>query len=363
MIRIESFHVFLSSSYLGVRKMHRLKHRNGFTLVELLVVIAIIGILVGLLLPAVQAAREAARRMSCSNNLKQIGLSLHNYHDAFKMFPPSARGHGSITATGVNSARPGDFRIRNHRGWLGVLPFFEQQALFEQIDFNFTMSAHNRDGAAGSIGHANPGVAPNLSNAVVANTIVPTFMCPSDANDTHYRGADNNYGVSPEAAAAGLFGAYTNYDFSVRRASSSQNRWKSDPYDTRRLFGLEDQSKMRDITDGTSNTVAVVETLRDTFNGISQTWAYSKWVGMGVDLTYSRGINFILCCSWDSPPFQRATRRSRLGDWSTPGSLHTGGCQIAMADGSVRFITESTELAVLQQLAWIADGTVIQDFE
>ncbi len=359
-MRIEPFNSFFFNLFpiLGVRQMQHSKHRNGFTLVELLVVIAIIGILVGLLLPAVQAAREAARRMSCSNNLKQVALGLHNYHDAFKMFPPSARAHGSIES---GSAIPGALNVRNQRGWLGVLPFIEQQALFEQIDFTLAMGAYVR--GANTLGHPNPGVAPNLPNAVVASTIVPTFMCPSDANDTHYRGGSPNYEISVEAQADGLFGAYTNYDFSVRRASSWANRWSRDAYATRRLFGMDDESKMRDITDGTSNTVAVVETLRDTWNGISQTWAYSKWVGMGVDLTYSRGINFNVCCAWDSPPFQRGgARASRLGDWSTPGSLHTGGCQIALGDGSVRFITESTELAVLQQLAWIADGTVIQDF-
>jgi len=332
--------------------MQRSKHRNAFTLVELLVVIAIIGILVGLLLPAVQAAREAARRMSCSNNLKQVVLGLHNYHDAFKKFPYSATGHGSITA---GSARPDTGLTRNQRGWLMVLPFIEQQSLYEQADFTLAMGAYARD--ANTTNGPLPGEVGN-ANDIVASTVVQAYLCPSDANDTNYSSASSaNYSISPGTTTR--LGAFTNYDFSVRRVSSSSERWSREPFEIRRMFGLDDCSKMRDVIDGTSNTVAVVETLRSVFNGVAQTWAYSKWVGAGVDLTYSRGINFNLCCSWDAIPFNRPARASRLGDWSTAGSLHTGGCQIALADGSVRFITESTELEVLRQLAYIGDGTVI----
>ena len=105
------------------------KKKAGFTLVELLVVIAIIGVLVGLLLPAVQAAREAARRMSCSNNFKQIGLGLHNYHSAYKNLPKNCGGTYRIR--NINS---GDLSNRNWLSWLaGTLPFVEQQALWEQI--------------------------------------------------------------------------------------------------------------------------------------------------------------------------------------------------------------------------------------
>src|ERR671912_555830 len=104
-----------------------LVRRRGFTLVELLVVIAIIGILVALLLPAVQAAREAARRMQCGNNLKQLGLALHNYHDTFKVFPPALLNSGHVSAGYVTANFPEG--PRNHSGHLFLLPFIEQTTL------------------------------------------------------------------------------------------------------------------------------------------------------------------------------------------------------------------------------------------
>lgn len=117
---------------------NRSPQRSGFTLVELLVVIAIIGILVGLLLPAVQAAREAARRMSCSNNFKQIGLALHNYHSAYKNLPMNSGGT-------YENPRGGDFHNRFNLSWLvGILPFIEQQGLWDQISNPFNK---NRDGS------------------------------------------------------------------------------------------------------------------------------------------------------------------------------------------------------------------------
>lgn len=329
--------------------------RYGFTLVELLVVIAIIGVLVGLLLPAVQAAREAARRMSCSNNLKQIGLALHNYHDTFNQFPYSVMNSGSITS---GSAQPAPGQVRNHRGWLLVLPFIEQQNLQEQLNLSLATGAYTRD--SNSIDGPLPGE-PGNPNDLVVSTPVETFLCPSDANPTNYTSTGSaNYSISPGTTT--LRGAFTNYDFSVRRTSSWDRNWEEHNFVERRLFGQNDSSKFRDIVDGTSNTVAVCETLRATRNGVSQTWGYAKWVGHGVDLTYSRGINFHLCCSWDSPPFERSWRPSQLGDWSTAGSLHPGGAQVTFADGSVHFISETTDLAVLRQLAYIGDGQPLGEY-
>lgn len=330
-------------------------HRTGFTLVELLVVIAIIGVMVGLLLPAVQAAREAARRMSCGNNMKQLALALHNYHDTHNRFVYSVLNSGSLTGGSAVVQEPQ--RVLNHRGWTSVLPYIEQQPLHDLFEFNLPASSARSPQAPGPL----PGE-PGNPNDVVVSTIVDTFHCPSDAGRRQYAStASDNYSISPGTTT--LLGTFTNYDFSTRRTSSSSARWELDAINSRRLFGHNDSSRFRDITDGTSNVVMLVETLREVWNGEGQTWGYSKWVGNGVDFAYGRGMNFYFCCGWDSPPFERPDwRRSRLGDWSTPGSLHPGGCQVALADGSVRFVQESIDLITQQRLAMISDGAPLGEF-
>jgi type II secretory pathway pseudopilin PulG len=322
--------------------------------VELLVVIAIIGVMVGLLLPAVQAAREAARRMSCSNNMKQVGLALHNYESAYKRFPYATARSGSMVA---GSARPGDLMIRNHKGWLMVLPFLEQQALYDLANMSLATGAYVRPGAGSTSGPL-PGQ-PGNANDVVVSTPVQTFLCPSDPNPTNYATTSSaNYSISPGTTT--LQGAFTNYDFSVARGSADQQpRWNAESQATRRMFGIDDAPRMRDLVDGTTNTVMVCETLRSVVNGVAQTWGYAKWVGHGVDLGWPRGINDRMCCGWDSPPNARPQIPSRLGEWSTPGSLHPGGAQFTMGDASVRFISQSTDNVILQRLAIIADGQVI----
>lgn len=329
--------------------------RSGFTLVELLVVIAIIGILVGLLLPAVQAAREAARRMSCSNNMKQIGLALHNYHDTHRVFPYSVSASGAVDA---GSAVPASNGVLNHRGWMLLLPFIELQNLQDQVDMNLPTGSYDRSGK-GLAGPA-PGAAGN-ANDIVVSTVVDAFMCPSDPNPTHYTTTSStSYSISPSTTS--LMGAYTNYDFNVRRTSSTVEKWGRDTFATKRLFGNDESSRMRDVTDGTSSTAAVCETLRATIDGVSQTWGYVKWVGHGVDLAYSRGINDNECCGWDAIPYARASRPSQLGEWSTVGSTHPGGAQVTFADGSVHFLSETTNQVVLNRISYLSDGEVVGEY-
>lgn len=331
------------------------KNRKAFTLVELLVVIAIIGVLVGLLLPAVQAAREAARRMSCSNNMKQLGLALHNYHDAHKKFPYSAMGSGSVVNTDASTAKPAVGMTRNHRGWPMLLPYIEQSALYES--FNFSMATGGYQRSPNTIVGPKPGESGN-ANDIAVSTIVTSFLCPSDANPVSYATTSvAEYSISPGTTTRE--GAFTNYDFSVDGKDATDYRWKSKDASQRRMFGLDDSSQMRDITDGTSNTIAVCETLRNTINGVSNTWGYAKWVGHGVDVGWSYGINYGQCCSWTSPPFQYVPIASRLGNWGTAGSLHTGGAQFTFADGSVHFLTDSIDLVTLNRLAVIGDGQII----
>ena len=138
---------------------------GGFTLVELLVVIAIIGILIALLLPAVQAAREAARRSQCNNNLKQLGIALHNYHDAHKVFPPALLGSGRYASAAYYP------KVLNTTGWAMLLPFMEQQPLYDKYNFNVCSSA------AGT--HPGGAIGDDTINASVYQTRLALLECPS----------------------------------------------------------------------------------------------------------------------------------------------------------------------------------------
>src|SRR5262245_18870549 len=145
------------------------RRRGGFTLVELLVVIAIIGVLVALLLPAVQAAREAARRSSCSNNLKQLAIGCHNYHDVTLKFPMNY----ATTPGNAHWTEPPDTLHRSTSWMVQVLPFVEQKPLHDQIDFRFDVKLDPRNGPTVN--------SPNSpSNAFVARTVIKTYLCPSD---------------------------------------------------------------------------------------------------------------------------------------------------------------------------------------
>jgi prepilin-type N-terminal cleavage/methylation domain-containing protein len=211
-------------------------HRRGFTLVELLVVIAIIGILVALLLPAVQAAREAARRMQCSNHLKQFGLGLHNYHDTFKAFPPRRGG----TAGGGNAARF-DGNYDRKSAFIFLLPFLEQQPMADQITIGGVTDTNGNviwpDGPAGWYGTA---------NWLPWRTQLKVVLCPSDKPVLGGNQAKNSYafcmGDSPGETAA------------------NNNRWNVAASTNRGMFtGSQRCRTMAHITDGTSNTIGMSE--------------------------------------------------------------------------------------------------------
>ena len=331
------------------------KRRSGFTLVELLVVIAIIGILVALLLPAIQAAREAARRSQCSNNLKQIGIGLHNYHNTYKSFPYSVGLRG---VKACETIAPPNTTVKNQRGWLMMLPFFEQQSLHSEIDFSQAMS--DFVGVAPGNNTVLPvvGVPTASRNAYVAAQEIPTFKCPSDG----YDGKSNTapyYGISAAADAAGLRGALTNYDFSITAASTNYcTNWNNEAFATRHMFGNDGTSSMKDLVDGTSNVIAVVETLRQVIDGQGQTWAYANHVTAGVQFDYTgwQGMNQRLCCPWGTPLWGQPLTPGKLAEYGAPGSNHSGGCQVVMADGAVRFASDQTDSVLRTNLAAIADG-------
>ena len=245
---------------------HRQK-ASGFTLVELLVVIAIIGILVGLLLPAVQAAREAARRMSCSNNFKQIGLAIHNYHSAFKTAPL----HGTGTGIGVNTGNwweaGNDASKQCLSGLVGMMPFLEQQGIWEQI--SNPSSDTVMPGATPPMDTNLPGMWPAMGPSarqfnrgigyVPWATEIPTLRCPSDPGVGLPALGRTNYALCMGDAPSPW---YTNHqagnlgpgDDWGTRASKSVNRG---------FFRARQQSKFRDVLDGLSNTIAMGEIISD----------------------------------------------------------------------------------------------------
>ncbi|QDV11543.1 Type II secretion system protein G precursor [Rosistilla oblonga] len=336
--------------------MQTRRNKNGFTLVELLVVIAIIGILVGLLLPAVQAAREAARRMQCSNNLKQLGLALHNYESTYKKFPA-----GRFSLGGLNSSSPAspylpDPLAKNGQGLTSLLPFMEQQPLYDQFNHSCAYGDYIRPGGA-------PLTTPNAvdsGNAALSEILVTSFRCPSDG------GAEtielSGY-YSPDRGA-GVAAQKTNYDFLMPASTlNSYNYHRGVSISTRYLFGENSYTPISGIQDGTSNTLAMGELTLETFNGDTSAWSYAGWLSVGIDpvgafnSTFpARGLN-VWNYGNNSSPLNN--KRGRRASWYSVASLHPGGCMFVLADGSVRYISETIDTTNLTNLSRMADGQVI----
>ena len=309
--------------------------RRGFTLIELLVVIAIIAVLIALLLPAVQQAREAARRTQCKNNMKQIGLAFHNYHDTLNCFPVNfaVRGGGggqAIADTG--------------HSWLTMcLPYIDQANLYNTINHNGPLAG-------------------NAANIAAANTVIPAFLCPSDDGNNNGRlGNRSDYNVSPPGtwavtnykACAGSNWAWGIAAWNPVSSPSGKNAGSTDGLNAGNGILCSNQqntngpTRMRDITDGTSNTFAVGENLP----------AWTQW------------------CWWYNPNAATATcaiplnallkRPLNVGDWPNNyafASKHVGGGHFAMADGSARFVNENIDINVYRAVATIGGGEVASDF-
>ncbi len=293
--------------------------RRGFTLVELLVVIAIIGILVALLLPAVQAAREAARRSECSNNLKQLGLALHNHHDTHKVLPPGGTGPATNAPTGPTQPYPYTANL----GWLVyILPFIEQASLYEQ--FSFT---------------ANFDAAPNTT---LVPTLVSGYQCPSGVvvdsmlgptgKTNHYYGNMGPRGTNPTTSIA-----YNTKAGSTHGAISLHG-----------VLGPNTKIRFADVTDGTSNTLAVGEISRKDANCF-RPWTRG-WDGnaMGTAKNVVYPIN--------STPYNGA---SNFNDVSFM-SHHPGGAMVLRVDGSVTFLSQTVAMNVYLSFASRDGGESVQ---
>jgi len=297
--------------------------RSGFTLVELLVVIAIIGVLIALLLPAVQQAREAARRMECSNKLKQIGLALHNYHDTHGALPP-----GWIQRGGGGKA---------NYGWaVNILPFVEQTALYNELDPGRIPLRQRYKSSA------------TADDKRLLQTPIEAYRCPSDVtgdlNDLVSFGNTNHFDI-----------ATSNYVGILGRTSAS----KAKPADG--IFFGNSFIQFRDILDGTSNTLMVSERDGGPSEASGYTFMAAVWAGVGRNSAIGyKGV---------------ARTTARIGgfnvDWGAAGntnnlgksisSLHPGGANALLCDASVRFLPETVDVDnVLTPLAERADGNVFE---
>jgi len=317
-----------------MKQVHR---RSAFTLIELLVVIAIIAILIGLLLPAVQKVREAAARMSCTNNLKQLGLALHNYASSYGKLP--AAGKNYAWASGA-SARPGF----NQNGLVTLLPYLEQQALYDTYDKN--SASQNYVGSTGAT-LANGGV--SAANAAMAQQKIIILLCPSDNGRQTLSTGSAHYGITAGPAYK------TSYDF-ITQPTSTGMWWEGQLARNRQIFGENSDCRLTDIKDGTSNTFAMAEGTLDVFDGSRAAWAYRGWVMTG--LYPDQGINVRVYPSWHAQAGQKLPDPGQSSEWWNPGSLHTGGANFLRGDGSVTFVADSVDTPTLVALSKMADGVV-----
>jgi len=347
--------IFHSQLSVPSEKLGHGKTVHGFTLVELLVVVAIIGILIALLLPAVQAAREAARAAHCTNNMKQLGLALHNYHSAHGSFPPAGIGYGWCRYPGHPEwCSP---VVLNISGWTMMLPYLEQQPLYDQYDMEqcATNAMHGNPSCCGPNEAQGElaGDSVTSGNAKVMSTRLDIFACPSDTGRPFLSATSACYGIKP---GSGYAGAKTNYDFSVDGTHStgySCNSYKRKPMRLKRMFGENSGTRFRHVGDGTACTIAIAETCYEVVNGECAAWGYRGWVQVGIDVG-TNGIN-----QWDSH-WVTIPRRGTLGSWAFAGSLHPGGCHVTFADGSVHFLMETTDTVILEALSTMAGKDFVQ---
>jgi prepilin-type N-terminal cleavage/methylation domain-containing protein/prepilin-type processing-associated H-X9-DG protein len=335
--------------------------RAGFTLVELLVVIAIIGILIALLLPAVQAAREAARRSQCSNNLKQLGLALHNYHDAFKVFPPAILGSGRMSGAGQTPPH----YILNTTGWSMLLPFMEQTAMAAQFNYNLPSSLSNAYGTpvAG-------GATTSITNSAIFRQSLPAFTCPSDTGPAdvmlHAPDSQDYYEANNVARSNYLFatGAYTDYDGRYGSAAGGTERG---------AFGNDGAARFADIKDGTSNSIAVGESRQGHMGKTAN--VFGPFWGAGVhtcchgrtpndpSLMTVGGVSVPTGVAYGAINFDLNGDKSfKQYAWQF-GSYHPGGAQFLMCDGSARMISQTVDyFNVFVWLNRIGDNKIVADY-
>ncbi|MBY0460272.1 MAG: DUF1559 domain-containing protein [Gemmataceae bacterium] len=307
------------------------RSKRGFTLIELLVVIAIIAILIGLLLPAVQKVREAASRLKCKNNMKQIGLALHNHHDRVGTFPA-----GYTSSTTNSDTGPG-------WGWAAyLLPDLEQDNLFRLIDFAQPITAAN--------------------HATVRQTNIPFLRCPSDPRQEPIQPSEfaNPAGLTTPLGRSNYVACYGNTPFLGESPTVLTTHLTIDGISGRGMFFRNSRTRIADVTDGLSNTLAVGEK--------SATKTMATWVGVipgstwrsandtanygGIPSNIAAAKVLGHACRQHPPSADAGVAE----DFSSP---HINGVNMLFADGSVHAVRTSVNMGVYPFTASIADGQAL----
>lgn len=317
--------------------------RRAFTLVELLVVIAIIGILIALLLPAVQAAREAARRTQCTNNLKQIGLALHTYHDTHKAFPYSYSNNALV---GINW---GDCTNAMAHSWMQhILPFVEQAGLYNQIKFNAPLS--------------------DPANEAVSMTVLSGYLCPTDSNSGGIQSSRANLPGGKDRRAVNNYKAVAGSNWAwgdaICQHKFPKGRWANNPDGLdfgngmicRNIWDrVENLSRIADLQDGTSNTFVVGEAV--------PAWCTHTWWWWFNGTTATCGIPLNYVSDYIRADPVNRSLDTQWGDWPNNYSFmsrHPGGANFCLGDGSVRFVANNIDLTTYRMMANMGDDQAVQ---
>lgn len=332
------------------------KYQKGFTLIELLVVIAIIAILIALLLPAVQSAREAARRSTCKNNLKQIGLALHNYHETHGVFPPGSivtltNGGSGNTVRWRDWMEAGSMSPVSYHGtsWmLQILPFVDQANVYNQWNFNTNV----------------------MGNRAVAETDIPIFYCPTRRSKVRkvdqklqldetpgsttitnpFQKGGNDYGGC-KGSGNGFGDGFSGTGHESLGVGASSEWMGTFSGGHLGIFYPNSDTQIRDVKDGTTNTLMTGEMQR--LRGNDASLSLDGWAAGGVANIFDTDT-----AGSSSENGSGNNRGINGGQYEAPGSDHVGGAHFGMADGSVRFISENIDNTTFNRIG-TADGNKV----